>query len=321
MKSPDLSIIIPAYNESQNLPVLYDRICKTLAPFDLDWELIIVDDHSKDSTYFVAADFSKKDPRVQALRFSRNCGSHVAIVCGLRHAAGDSAVVLAADLQDPPEMIPQLVTEWKAGAHVVWAARSRREGESASTLFFSRLYYFLMKRLVGMKDMPAQGADFFLIDRRVINALSQFNESNVSIMALINWMGFVQKTLMYDKKARLHGRSGWSLEKKFKLVWDSVTSFTYLPIRLMSSVGFVVAMLGIVYACVVITNVLIGNAVPGWTSLMVVILVIGGVQMIMTGILGEYLWRAFDEARARPRYLIEASTDNLRLKNTVPANS
>ena len=220
-------------------------------------------------------------------------------------ARGDSAIVLAADLQDPPEIIPRLIAEWRAGAQVVWATRNRREGETASTLFFSRLYYFLMRRVVGMRTLPPNGADFFLIDRRVIDSLTRFHESNVSITALVTWVGFRQKNIAYDKQARLHGRSGWSLEKKFKLVWDSVTAFTYLPIRLMSCIGFIVALLGFLYACLVIGIVLLGRVVPGWTSLMVVILVLGGTQMIMIGVLGEYLWRVLDETRGRPKYIIE----------------
>jgi dolichol-phosphate mannosyltransferase len=166
-----------------------------------------------------------------------------------------------------------------------------------------------MRRVVGIKEMPSLGADFFLIDRSVIDALRQFNESNASVLALITWMGFRQTTVNYDKQARKYGRSGWSLEKKLKLVLDSITSFTYVPIRLMSYLGLVVAMLGFLYAGVVIINAFAGHPVQGWASLMVVLLVIGGIQMLMMGVLGEYLWRALDEARQRPRYLIEATTE------------
>jgi dolichol-phosphate mannosyltransferase len=184
-----------------------------------------------------------------------------------------------------------------------------REGEKAATIGFARLYYLLMRRVVGIKEIPSMGADFFLIDRCVIDALRQFNESNASILALITWMGFRQTTINYDKQARKYGQSGWSLEKKLKLALDSITSFTYVPIRLMSYLGLVVAMLGFLYALVVIINALAGHPAQGWASLMVVLLVIGGIQMLMMGVLGEYLWRALDEARQRPRYLIEAATE------------
>jgi len=152
---------------------------------------------------------------------------------------------MAADLQDPPEILPALLDQWKSGAHVVWAVRSHREGEKASTIGFARVYYYLMRRVVGLSGIPPTGAGFFLFDRRVVDALRQFKEINVSIMALVTWMGFRQSGIAYDKKARLHGRSGWTLEKKLKLVADSVTSFTYLPIRLMSYVGFLVALAGL----------------------------------------------------------------------------
>jgi glycosyltransferase involved in cell wall biosynthesis len=301
-----LSVVSPAYNEIENLPLLYEQLCQVLDSAGVDWEWIVVDDHSADQTFRVVVEIAGRDSRVRAIRLARNFGSHTAIVCGLDHAQGNCVAVLAADLQDPPEVIPMLYAKWREGAQVVWAVRVRREGEKASTLGFSRLYYFLMRRVVGMQEMSATGADFFLLDRCVVNALRQFNEKNVSILALITWMGFRQATVPYDKHARVHGHSGWSLEKKLKLAIDSVTSFTYLPIRLMSYIGFVVAFLGFLYAGVVLFNGLRGLPPEGWASLMIVVLVIGGVQMLMMGILGEYVWRALDEARRRPRYIIES---------------
>ncbi|GAB4549223.1 MAG: glycosyltransferase family 2 protein [Anaerolineae bacterium] len=303
---PLLTVVTPAYNEADNLPRLYERLSQTLDPLELDWEWIIIDDHSSDRTFMVMESLARQDARVRGFRFARNLGAHTAITCGINHARGNCAVVMAADLQDPPETLPELLAQWQAGAQVVWAVRAQREGETATTIGFSRLYYWLMRRVVGIKEMPPTGADFFLIDRLVIDALSQFKESHTSLMALITWMGFRQTEISYPKQARLHGQSGWSLEKKLKLVVDSVTSFTYLPIRLMSYLGFVVALLGFLYAGWVIVNAMVGRPAYGWSSLMVVVLVIGGIQMIMMGVLGEYLWRALDEARRRPRYIIEA---------------
>jgi glycosyltransferase involved in cell wall biosynthesis len=299
-----LSVVTPAYNEAQNLPLLYERLCQVLDELDIDWEWIIVDDHSPDSTFPVVADIARQDRRVRAFRFARNYGSHTGIVCGLDHAGGDCVVVLAADLQDPPEVIPELLEKWRDGAQVVWAVRAHREGEQAISVGFSRLYYFLMRRVFGI-DVPSTGADFFVLDRRVVHTLRRFNERHVSILLLIIWLGFRQETIAYDKQPRIHGHSGWSIEKKLKLVVDSVTSFSYLPIRLMSCLGFVITVLGFLYALVVLINALSGNPPQGWMALMVAVLVIGGVQMLMLGVLGEYLWRALDEARARPRYVIE----------------
>jgi len=306
---PVLTVVTPAYNEADNLPRLYERLSQTLDPLELDWEWVIVDDHSSDRTFKVVESLAAQDARIRGYRFARNLGAHTAIRCGINYAGGDCAAIMAADLQDPPETLPELVARWQAGAQVVWAVRAHREGETVSTVGFSRLYYWLMRRVVGIKEMPATGADFFLIDRRVIDALSQFNESHTSLMALVTWMGFRQTEISYPKQARLHGRSGWSLEKKLKLVVDSVTSFTYLPIRLMSYLGFIVALLGFLYAGWVIINAMFGRPAYGWSSLMVVVLVVGGIQMIMMGVLGEYLWRALDEARRRPRYIVEAVLD------------
>jgi len=304
-----LSIVVPAYNEAANLPTLCDCLRKTLSVLSMDWECIIVDDHSSDATFSVVSSLSMQDARVRGIRLARNHGSHLAITCGLHHAEGDCAVVLAADMQDPPEVILRLLEQWRAGAQVVWAARAKREGEKISTLAFARIFYFLMRHVVGMRTMPATGADFVLIDRRVMDAFKGFREANISIMALVTWMGFRQAIVLYTKKPRFQGQSGWTLRKKIKLVIDSVTSFSSFPIRLMSVVGGVVAMLGFIYAAVIIGLSLVNQvSVAGWSSLMVVVLVLGGVQMLMMGVLGEYLWRALDEARHRPQYLIEAIT-------------
>ncbi|MEW6715921.1 MAG: glycosyltransferase family 2 protein [Chloroflexota bacterium] len=302
---PFITIVTPAYNEAKNLPVLYQRLLDVLDGLEADWEWIVVDDHSADGTFELLTSLAEQDGRLRGFRFSRNFGSHMAITCGLNHAQGDCAIVMAADLQDPPEEIPQLVIEWQRGAQVVWAVRARREGENVAYLSFARLYYALMRRTGALRNLPAEGADFFLVDRRVIEAFNQFHESQISILALITWMGFHQVIIRYKKLPRLHGSSGWSLEKKLKLVVDSITSFTYFPIRVMTYVGLTTAFVGFLYAGLVVWNAWRGLPPQGWASLMVAFLVIGGIQMIMMGVLGEYLWRALYESRNRPRYIIE----------------
>jgi glycosyltransferase involved in cell wall biosynthesis len=318
-KVPFITIVTPAYNEAKSLPVLYQRLRDILEGVDANWEWIIVDDHSSDETPLIIKTLTQEENRVRGFRFSRNFGSHIAITCGLNHAGGDCAIVMAADFQDPPEEIPRLITEWQQGAQVVWAVRDGRKGERLSHLGFARLYYSLMRKMDALKDLPPTGADFFLIDRHVIDAFNQFHESNMSIFALINWMGFRQTSINYRKQARIHGRSGWNLKKKLKLVIDSFTSFTYMPLRLMIYIGFIVALLGFSYAVFVFTNALSGTPIQGWASLMVVILVIGGIQMLMMGLLGEYLWRALDESRRRPRYLIESTI--YQQSDSVPSHS
>lgn len=306
-----LSIITPAFNEARNLPVLHNRLKEVLDGLDIPWEWIVVDDHSRDGTWEVLKECSAGDPRLKAVRLARNSGAHTAFACGLQQARGDCAVVMAADLQDPPETIPALLETWRAGAKIVWAVREGREGESIVKKGAARLYYWIMRRFVGVADMPATGADFFLLDRRVIDVLNVFKEANVSLMALLTWIGFRQERIAYVKQARRHGQSGWSMEKKLKLAVDSVTAFTYKPIRFMSYVGFIVALAGFLYALfVVVTRLVLNTQVPGYPSLVVAVLVVGGLQMIMLGILGEYVWRALDEARNRPRFIVEDELGN-----------
>jgi glycosyltransferase involved in cell wall biosynthesis len=304
---PLVSIITPAFCEQSNLPVLHKRLRDALDHLDANWEWIIVDDHSTDDTFAVASRLANDDAHVRCIRLSRNCGSHVSILCGLKNAEGDCAVVFAADLQDEPEAIPSLFQKWREGAQIVWAVRAEREGVSTSTLAFSRLYWWLVRNLTDLKDLPGQGADFFLIDREPLMALAQFEDRNVSTFMLIAWMGFRQAYVSHVKRERAAGTSGWTLTKRIKLVIDSLVSFSYVPIRAMSIVGVATALTGLVYAIVVIINYFFQRPSEGWSSLMVAVLVVGGVQMLMLGVLGEYIWRGVEEARRRPRYLIEAT--------------
>lgn len=317
-KTNVVSVVTPAFNEEENLPVLYESLLAVFEGLETDWEWIVVDDHSSDSSHSVISSIAAKDKRVRGIRLARNSGSHVALTCGLHNAKGDCAVVMAADLQDPPETIPDLLAEWRAGAHIVWAARAQRRGEKTSTLAFSQAYHWLLRNVAGLKNMPKTGTDFFLLDHQALDAFCKFDERNISIFALITWMGFEQKVISYDKQTRLHGASGWTLGKKTKLAVDSMVSFSNMPLRLMSLFGITTALAGFLYALLVIYNALNGSPVEGWASLIVVVLVIGGVQMLMLGVLGEYVWRALDEGRRRPLYFIETSTDatNERLAKT-----
>ncbi len=318
---PLISVITPVFNEKQSLGALGKRLYAALEAVTNDWEWILVDDHSSDGSFQLITELAQQDPRIRGVRLARNFGSHMAFTCGLDQASGDCAVVLAADLQDPPESINELVEKWRAGAQIVWAVRKDREGETAQTAGFSRLYYWIMRRFVGIQDIPATGADFFLLDRQVLHTLQQFNEKNVSILMLLTWMGYRQESIYYSKHARQQGTSGWTLAKKAKLLVDSITSFTFRPIRLMSYIGLGVALLGFLYAIVVVINSLTGaQPVQGWSSMMVVILILGGLQMTMMGILGEYLWRALDESRGRPRYWIESVVAE-RAAESLPEDS
>lgn len=302
-----LSFVIPAFNEAQNLPVLYERIAAIdWAGRGFDIEIIVVDDHSTDETPARLSALRARDPRLKWLRFSRNFGSHVALAAGIEHASGDVISLLAADLQDPPETVPALLDRWQAGGLVVWAAREKVEGGTFANRLFSRLYYRLM-RWFALPEMPKDGADFLIIDRRVADALRQTRERNTSILALIQWLGFAQEFVPYTKQSRASGRSKWTFSKKLKLAIDSLAGFSYAPIRLMSAMGVCIALLGLLYAAVLfVLRFVYLKPVEGWTSLICVVLVTSGIQLLMLGVLGEYLWRNFDETRSRPRYIIES---------------
>lgn len=303
---PLLSVVVAVFNEEGNLPLLYDRlVALDWAALGVDLELVFVDDHSRDRTPAILRELAARDPRVKVLRFSRNFGSHKAFTAGLEHCTGDAAVILAADLQDPPETIPELLAKWRSGAKVVWAVRDVREGVSGLSRLLSRSYYFLMRRFAEVRPPPT-GADFLLVDRQVLEVLKTSPEKHTSLLALIQWLGFTQDHITYTKAARHSGRSKWTLRRKLKLSIDSFVSFSYVPIRLMSACGILFALTGFLYAVVIAARALaVGSPVEGWPALMCAVLITSGVQLVMLGVLGEYLWRAFDETRGRPRYIIE----------------
>jgi polyisoprenyl-phosphate glycosyltransferase len=303
-----LSIVTPAYNEADSLPALYQRLSAAASAVAGDWEWVIVDDHSRDATFAVIDELAARDPRVRGLRLARNSGSHVAITCGLHHVSGDAAVMMAGDLQDPPETLSAMLDRWRRGAQVVWAVRRTRPGERHHTMF-AALYYWIMRRIVGMTEMPERGADFFLVDRVVIDAFRHYQERNVSVLALIMSLGFRQEFIEYDKQPRVAGRSGWTLAKKVKLVIDSVTAFSSFPIRLCSLAGLVLVALT---APVGLAGLLLLPGVGGGL-LLIVALVLGlaGMQMVALGVMGEYVFRALEEARRRPPWLIERGTGRM----------
>jgi polyisoprenyl-phosphate glycosyltransferase len=301
-----ISIVTPAFRESGNLPQLYERLKRALA--SREWEWIIVDDHSPDDTFQVITELARTDARVRGVRLARNFGSHPAILCGMERARGQAVGVLGADLEDPPEVLPALIEQWESGWQVVWGVRSRARGASLPARASSRIYHSMMRRLAAIEHMPETGADCFLADRAVTTALLRFSERHNNLFVLLAWMGFRQTSVSYEKAERASGRSGWTMNKKIELLMDSVSAFSYKPIRWMSVAGAVTALAGFAWACVVVANAFMGRPPAGFSSLMVAVLLLSGMQMLMMGVLGEYLWRALDEARRRPRFLIEEST-------------
>ena len=298
-----ISLLTPAFDEATNLPRLYDRLVETMRRVGGDWEWVIVDDHSRDDTFAVIEALALRDARVRGFRLARNSGSHVAITCGLHQVEGDAAVMMAADLQDPPETLDAMVARWRQGAQVVWATRRVQPGDR-SHKGFAAVYYWIMRRLVGMKEMPARGADFFLVDRVVLDAFKRFPERNVSVLALITWLGFRQDYVEYDKQPRTAGRSGWTLSRKIKLVVDSIASFSDFPIRVCTYIGL--TLVAIAIALLAGSLAMLPQLGGGVLFLLFLIVGLAGLQMVALGVVGEYVWRALEESRRRPAYLIEA---------------
>ncbi|MBI4653688.1 MAG: glycosyltransferase family 2 protein [Nitrospirae bacterium] len=299
---PLISIIIPTYNEEQNLPILYQRLQNITENSKNDFEFVFIDDGSSDSSFNVLQELSFRDPRIKIIKFSRNFGSHAGCMAGLVYSKGDACAFISADLQDPPELLQQMIEEWKKGCEVVIGIR---EWEEESTRFLPKIYYKMVRRFA-LKNMPEGGTDVFLIDRSVVNTVKDMKEKNTSIFGLILWSGFKQALIRYKKGLRYKGTSKWTLAKKVKLFIDTFVSFSYFPIRLISFIGISLAFVGFIYAIVIIIKKLLFNIpIEGWASLMIVLLLVSGVQLLMLGVLGEYLWRNFDESRNRPVFIID----------------
>lgn len=299
-----LSIIIPVYFNEMNLHDLYEDLYdKVLSQLE-DYELVLVDDGSQDASYSIIQELSRKDSKIVSLKLSRNFGSHAAILAGLNHCKGDCAVMKTADLQEPSSMILQMYEKWKLGNNVVLAIRSDRE-ESFFQSFFSNLYYRIIRRYV-LKNMPQGGFDCFLIDRKVIEVLRLMDEKNTSLMGQILWAGFKTDSIYYTRLRREKGKSRWTLQKKIKLVIDSVLSFTYLPVRFMTVIGLIFFLGSVIWAAYIIyLRIFGGIELEGWTTLMAFNLFASGLNLLTLGIIGEYLWRNFDATRPRPTYIID----------------
>lgn len=299
-----LSIIIPVYFNEMNLEDLYNDLhVKVLSKVN-DYELIFVDDGSEDKSYEIIQNLKSKDKKIKSLKLSRNFGSHAAILAGLNECTGDCAVMKTADLQEPSEILLEMYEKWEKGNNVVLAIRQDRN-DSLIGNFFSNMYYLLMRKFV-LKNMPLGGFDCFLIDRKVIEVLRIMDEKNTSLMGQILWAGFKSDKIYYSRLKREKGKSRWTLKKKIKLVIDSVLSFTYLPIRVMTSVGLIFFLVSVLWALyIVYLKLNSGIELEGWTTLMVFNLFSSGLILLTLGIIGEYLWRNYDATRNRPTYIIE----------------
>lgn len=301
-----LTVVVPAYNESEGLRAFHERLGAVFAKIDdLDCSVLYVDDGSRDDTWAIMCELRAADPRVAVLKLSRNFGKELALTAGLDHATADAVVVIDADLQDPPELIPQFVEEWRQGYDVVYGTRASRAGETAFKKWTAKTFYKVIGSL-SQTPIPHDTGDFRLLSRRALDALKGVRERQRFMKGLFTWVGFRQKSVIYARDPRFAGETKWNYWKLWNFAIDGITSFSSSPLKLATYVGLLTAVLSFVFAIWVTVKALLwGDAVQGYPSLMVVVLFLGGMQLMALGVIGEYLGRLYVEAKQRPLYLID----------------
>ncbi|MDR1947305.1 MAG: glycosyltransferase family 2 protein [Desulfovibrio sp.] len=304
-KLSSLSLIIPVFNEEESLPALRTELERLLPSFTgVDVELILVDDGSTDAGPDYCAAWAAEAPWVKVVTFSRNFGHQPAVSAGLRYAGGEAAVILDADLQDPPEVIPEMIRLYEAGYDVVYGRRRSRSGESRFKLASAWLFYRLMRRCVH-KDLPVDAGDFRLMSRRCVDVLNAMPEVHRFMRGLAAWAGFRQTAVLYDRKERLYGESKYPLSKMFFLAWDAISSFSALPVRAVNFMGLCFLLFGFAVCLYALVQHLSGHTVPGWSSLVGLMTVIGGLTICSVGIIGEYVGKIYEEVKRRPLFIVE----------------
>jgi polyisoprenyl-phosphate glycosyltransferase len=311
-----LSVIVPVCNERDNVMPMLDALRETAERADwLDWEFLFIEDGSTDETFICLLQARAHDPRVKVIRLSRNYGSHAAAAAGLRYASGDAAVIVAGDLQDHPREILRFLEHWRQGFDVVWGVRSERD-DSRVDIALSRVFAAVIRRIALPTYPPTGTGSFCLIDRKVIDALNSFPERNRLTSGLILHVGFRQTMVAYNREQRRSGESKWSLRRKLKAMADTVVAFSTTPIRFATLSGIALAFVGIAYGCFLAAYRLIKGpqavSVNGWTTIVVLVLVLSGLQLGVIGMLGEYLWRALDDVRQRPMFLVQELVGDFR---------
>jgi dolichol-phosphate mannosyltransferase len=301
---PEISVIIPVYNEEDTLGVLIERLVTVLDGFGETFELVFIDDGSHDRSLEMLRDFHAKDARIKCLSLSRNFGHQVAVSCGLDHAAGRAVIVMDGDLQDPPEILPDLVGKWREGYDVVYAVRRKRKENFLKRGAYASFYWLLRK--VSYLDIPLDSGDFSLMDRRVVDLLKQMPERNRFVRGLRTWVGLRQTPFIYERGARFAGESKYGLTKLMRLAFDGLISYSFVPLRVVSNLGMLVSLSALGYMIFLIIDRFFGErgTIEGWTSTVVILLFIGGVQLLSLGIIGEYIGRIFDEVKQRPQYVV-----------------
>jgi polyisoprenyl-phosphate glycosyltransferase len=301
---PIFSVVVPAFNEAEGLADFHQRLVAAMEPLGA-WEAIYVDDGSDDTTRDMVEYLRRDDPRIALVSLSRNFGKEIATTAGLDHASGEAVIVIDADLQDPPEIIPELVAQWRLGFDMVCAKRRVRDGETLLKKLTSHVFYRLMRH-AGRIKLPEDTGDFRLMSRRVVEAVGKLREQHRFMKGLFAWVGFPTTTVLYDRAPRCAGHSKWNYWKLWNLALEGITSFTVMPLKIATYLGLMVALLSGIYgAQVIVKTLLFGNSVAGYPSLMTVMLFLGGAQLMTLGVIGEYLGRIFNETKSRPLYLVE----------------
>ncbi len=307
-EQPVYSIIAPVFNEEETLPHFYRRVVDVMEGIGESFELVLINDGSSDGSFLRMQDLHQRDPRVRVIDFSRNFGHQIAISAGLDHARGRAVIIIDADLQDPPEVIPELIKHWKGGAEVVYAQRSRRKGETRFKLLTAAAFYWLIARITSV-NIPHDTGDFRLLDRRVVDALVKMREHHRFMRGLSAWVGFRQEAVFYERHERFAGKTKYTLRKMIRFSADAITSFSHVPLELATSFGFVLAGISLIGILVAIILRIFTGAIVGQASTLILVLFLGGIQLIFLGIIGEYLGRIYDEVRARPLYIVREVLD------------
>lgn len=310
MKSPTFSVVAPIYNELENIPELYQRMRDVMERTGEPWELILVDDGSSDGSTALLRTLGENDPRVRPVIFARNFGHQIAVTAGLDYSRGDAVIIIDADLQDPPEVILDLIAKWREGFEVVYAVREERQGDSWFKQTTAAVFYRLIYRITDVK-IPLDTGDFRLMDRKVVQVMDQMREKHRFLRGMSAWVGYNQVGVNYKRQPRYAGETKYPFKKMFKLALNAITSFSYFPLQVATFIGFIAAGLSVVAIPVVaILRLVTGTALLGQATTLIIVLFLGGVQLISLGIIGEYIGRIYDEAKNRPLYIVAEAPEH-----------
>ena len=310
MSNPTLSVVVPIWNEEETIPELYRRMQEVMSKTGVTWELVMVSDGSTDRSTEMIRDLAKQDAHIRPVIFARNFGHQIAVTAGMAHSRGDAVVLIDADLQDPPELIIDMLAKWREGYEVVYAVRATREGESKFKLWTAKMFYRLINALTDT-EIPLDTGDFRLMDRAVVDVMNRMGEHHRFIRGMVSWVGYKQIGIEYDRKERYAGETKYPLKKMLTLAMTAITGFSNVPLRLATYTGFISAAISIIFIPVVIIMRMMGNqAFFGQATTLIAVLFLGGAQLMALGILGEYIGRLYDEGRNRPLYIARETPED-----------